>query len=367
MYRYFFSSPKTILYATVFGPDVDTMPPGPALEPLTPANREQFCTTPVTYFVTPPAYVWYVQPQAQQPWTETKIRPYSIVYVEDPRLQVDFTGLTIFMDIVDIVIQEDRVCARFQGWRTASADFVNEHGGLLLLPSVFHVPLSCTNLWFLRMASSIMPVSALRRLVYDQYNLVHSSETYQQPRLRNYVTRGPDPVLLRRFEAPPITHTLYAFKVSDIVSDHEHIVSDHELHSTVESHLASEDIAEMVLGAGLTDTLEWDDEPARAETALGTVSEGTSATLCDIPLSESEDTLGSGISELEVIELRWNGDVIYGGVVYADDEDSVADNLSDLVFATNAIEPTVAGPRYDVNGYLIEDEEDMIIGSLLDD
>ncbi|KAI0692699.1 hypothetical protein C8T65DRAFT_699451 [Cerioporus squamosus] len=145
------------------------------------------------------------------------------------------------------------------------------------------------------------------------------------------------------------------------------IVSDHELHSTVESHLASEDIAEMVLGAGLTDTLEWDDEPARAETALGTVSEGTSTTLCDIPLSESEDTLGSGISELEVIELRWNGDVIYGGVVYADDEDSVADNLSDLVFATNAIEPTVAGPRYDVNGYLIEDEEDMIIGSLLDD
>lgn len=142
---------------------------------------------------------------------------------------------------------------------------------------------------------------------------------------------------------------------------------DHELHSTVENHLASEDIAEMVLGAGLTDTLEWDDEPARAETALGTVSEGTSATLCDIPLSESEDTLGSGISELEVIELRWNGDVIYGGVVYADDEDSVADNLSDLVFATNAIEPTVAGPRYDVNGYLIEDEEDMIIGSLLDD
>ncbi|KAI0717538.1 hypothetical protein C8T65DRAFT_737871 [Cerioporus squamosus] len=216
----------------------------------------------------------------------------------------------------------------------------------------------------------------LLQLLKDK-NLVHSSETYQQPRLRNYVTRGPDPVLLRRFEARPSVprdreDDIGLIRLTESPTPYTpsrspDIVSDHELHSTVESHLASEDIAEMVLGAGLTDTLEWDDEPARAETALGTVSEGTSATLCKIPLSKSEDTLGSGISELEVIELRWNGDVIYGGVVYADDEDSVADNLSDLVFATNAIEPTVAGPRYDVNGYLIEDEEDMIIGSLLDD
>ncbi|KAI0708900.1 hypothetical protein C8T65DRAFT_695747 [Cerioporus squamosus] len=198
------------------------------------------------------------------------------------------------------------------------------------------------------------------------------SETYQQPRLRNYVTRGPDPVLLRRFEAPPSVPRDREDNVSLIHSTESptpytpsrspDIVSDHELHSTVENHLASEDIAEMVLGTGLTDTLEWDDGPARAETVLGTVSEGTSATLCDIPLSESEDTLGSGISELEVIKLRWNG-----SFVYANDTDSVADNLSDIVFATSVIQPIVTGPRYDVNGYLIEDEEDMVIGSLLDD
>ncbi len=152
MPHHHFSSSSSLIYATVFGPETDITFPQIPIETLMPENEQCLSSGPVRYQDTYSPYEWYVEPQ-DQPGGIIRPTPYSMVYIEDTRRGYHFTGMTIIMDGVDLVCDEGSDCICFQAWHMVGDGSSEDEGGLLLMLTIFHVPLNRTNFYLLRRAS----------------------------------------------------------------------------------------------------------------------------------------------------------------------------------------------------------------------
>ncbi len=107
-----FSSSPSPIYVTVYGPETGITFPQILIETLTPENEQHLSSGPICYQNTYSSYEWYVEPQDHPRRT---IRPFSIVYIKDARCGYNFTGMTIIMDVVDLIRNKGSDCAHFQG------------------------------------------------------------------------------------------------------------------------------------------------------------------------------------------------------------------------------------------------------------
>ncbi|TFK77709.1 hypothetical protein K466DRAFT_607803 [Polyporus arcularius HHB13444] len=140
-----------------------------------------------------------------------------------------------------------------------------------------------------------------------------------------------------------------------------------------EDSVISAAISEIVLDLDLTRTREWEMGPARADTALAywpdetasLLSNDTGTTVFETEDSE-EETLASIIAELETLELRWENSFLDLDSREECRESWESESPSAIVFAPNVARTVTTGPRYDVDGNLIEEGDNTVNGALLD-
>ncbi len=209
--------------------------------------------------------------------------------------------------------------------------------------------------------------------------MVHSTEAYQQPRLINRVTRA-NPVLIRVTAPPRIIYrdSDYSIGLSRHVetptpSIHIGDMYEDDTQTSSEDSVISAAISEIVLDLDLTRTREWEMGPARADTALAywpdetasLLSNDTGTTVFETEDSE-EETLASIIAELETLELRWENSFLDLDSREERRESWESESPSAIVFAPNVARTVTTGPRYDVDGNLIEEGNNTDNGALLD-
>ncbi|RPD59520.1 hypothetical protein L227DRAFT_564213 [Lentinus tigrinus ALCF2SS1-6] len=191
------------------------------------------------------------------------------------------------------------------------------------------------------------------------------NEEDTQPRIRNMITHGGRPVLIRNQEVgnahlytiprpptPPSDFSDVRFEFYVQGPSDEEVTLDEVL---IISDLFYSPPSQPIVDHG----------PARPDTAfailpfdetMSLLSEGTTTTLCTDTLSES-DTLRSGESEQEVYLLRGPGQPYN-----FDDQEIWTDDLSDLVIETGDHQMVIGmQPQYE------DDEEDWLLGILLND